>query len=132
MTHVTCNLWKRTFTLTPLVLLLCFHRLRFEVCLQYSHQLIIYLLVCISSTYIIVLTLCNIFIYFIVMLWLFIYLVVGFEHPLEEGFHEVESGVVLLGDMMEDVVCVHEGLRGIWKVNTYISSYATKCCFISI
>jgi hypothetical protein len=38
----------------------------------------------------------------------------------------------LLGDMMEDVVCVHEGLRGIWKVNTYISSYATKCCFISI
>jgi hypothetical protein len=57
---------------------------------------------------------------------------VGFEHPLEEGFHEVESGVVLLGDMMEDVVWVHEGSRGIQKVNAYISSYAIKCCFINI
>jgi len=57
---------------------------------------------------------------------------VGFEHPLEEGFHEIERGVVLLGDMMEDVVWVHEGSRGICKVNAYISSYATKCCFIDI
>ncbi len=40
-------------------------------------------------------------------------LVVGFEHPLEEGFHDVESGVILLGDMMEDVVWVHERSRGI-------------------
>jgi len=66
------------------------------------------------------------------MLSLFIYLVVGFEHPFEEGFHEVESGVVLLGDMMEDVVWVHEWLRGICKVSAYINSYATKCCFIDI
>jgi len=57
---------------------------------------------------------------------------VGFEHPFEEGFHEVESGIVLLRDMMEDVVGVHEGSRGICKVNAYISSYATKCCFIDI
>ncbi len=56
----------------------------------------------------------------------------GFEHPFEEGFHEVESGVVLLGDMMEDVVWIHEGSRGICKVNAYISSYATKCCFTDI
>jgi hypothetical protein len=57
---------------------------------------------------------------------------VGFEHPFEEGFHEVESGVVLLRDMMEDVVGVHEGSRGICKVNAYISSYANKCRFIDI
>ncbi len=56
----------------------------------------------------------------------------GFEHPFEEGFHEVESGVVLLGDMMEDVVWVHEGSRGMCKVNAYINSSATKCCFIDI
>jgi hypothetical protein len=57
---------------------------------------------------------------------------VRFKHLVEEGFHEVENGVVLLGDMMEDVVWVHEGSRGICKVNAYISSYATKCCFIDI
>jgi len=56
----------------------------------------------------------------------------GFEHPLEEGYHEIEGGLVLLGDIMEDVVSVHEGSRGICKVNAYISSYATKCCFIDI
>ncbi len=75
---------------------------------------------------------CNIFIYFIVMLWLFIYLVVGFEPPLEEGFHEIEGGVVLLVDMMEDVVWVHEGSSAICKVNADINSYAIKCCFIDI
>jgi hypothetical protein len=38
---------------------------------------------------------------------------VGFEHPLEKGFHEIEGAVILLGDMMEDVKwdlqgqCIH-------------------------
>ncbi len=56
----------------------------------------------------------------------------GFEHPLYEGFHEIEGRIVLLGDMMQDVVWVHEGSRGICKVNAYICFYATKCCFIDI